>query len=90
LPWRWAGQYAAAKYIYMSSRVPAKLAIYRTIIKPAVTYARETWVLTKKDEALINTWEGKVLRKIFGPVNEGNVWRIRSNQELRCMYQDMD
>jgi hypothetical protein len=26
----------------------------------------------------------------FGPVNERNVWRIRSNQELRCMYQDLD
>jgi hypothetical protein len=46
--------------------------------------------LQKKDEALISTWERKVLRKIFGPVNERNVWRIRSNQELRCMYQDLD
>jgi hypothetical protein len=49
----------------------------------------ETWVLTKKDETLISTWERKVLRKMFGPVNERNVWRIRSNQELRCMYQDL-
>jgi hypothetical protein len=46
--------------------------------------------LQKKDEALISTGERKVLRKIFGPVNERNVWRIRSNQELRCMYQDLD
>jgi hypothetical protein len=68
----------------------AKLAIYKTIIKPIVTYASETWVLTIKDEALIGTWERKALRKIFGPVNERNVWRIRSNQELRCMYQDLD
>jgi hypothetical protein len=36
------------------------------------------------------TWERKVLRKIFGPVNERNVWRIKSNQERRCMYQDLD
>jgi hypothetical protein len=68
----------------------AKLAIYKTIIEPVVTYASETWVLTKKDEALISTWERKVLRKISGPVNERNVWRIRSNQGLRCMYQDLD
>jgi hypothetical protein len=67
-----------------------KLAIYKTIIRPIVTYASETWVLTKKDEALIGTWERKVLRKIFEPVNERNVRRIRSNQELRCMYQDLD
>jgi hypothetical protein len=68
----------------------AKLAIYKTIIKPVVTYASEAWVLTKKDEALISTWERKVLRKIFGPVNERNVWSIRSNQELRCTYRDLD
>jgi hypothetical protein len=33
----------------------AKLAIYKTIIKSVVTYASETWVLIKKDEALIST-----------------------------------
>jgi hypothetical protein len=44
----------------------------------------------KKDEALISTWEREVLRRIFGPVNERDVWRIRSNQELRCVYQDLD
>jgi hypothetical protein len=31
----------------ISSR-KAKLTIYKTIIKPIVTYASETWVLTKK------------------------------------------
>jgi hypothetical protein len=25
----------------------------------------------------------------FWASNERNVWRIRSNQELRCMYQDL-
>jgi hypothetical protein len=67
-----------------------KLAIYKAIIKPVVTYASETWVLYKKRDALISTWERKVLKKIFGPGNERNVWRIRSNQELRCMYQDLN
>jgi hypothetical protein len=36
--------------------------------------------LQKKDEALISTWERKVIRKIFGPVNERNVWRIINNK----------
>jgi hypothetical protein len=86
------GCYFALQRILRSKSISrkAKLAIYKTIIKPIVTYANETWVLTKKDEALINTWERKVLRKFFGPVNERNVWRIRSNQELRFMYQDLD
>jgi hypothetical protein len=86
------GCYFALQRILKSKSISrkAKLAIYKTIIKPIVTYASETWVLTKKDEALISTRERKVLRKLFGPVNERNVWRIRSNQELRCMYQDLD
>jgi hypothetical protein len=37
----------------------AKLAIYKKIIKPIVKYASETWVLTKKDETLISTWDGE-------------------------------
>jgi hypothetical protein len=59
------------------------------LFKPIVTYASETWVLTKKDEALISKWERKVVRKIFMPAKERNVWRIRSNQELRCVYEDL-
>jgi hypothetical protein len=39
---------------------------------------------------LISTWERKVLRKNFRPVNERNVRRIRSTQELRCVYQELD
>jgi hypothetical protein len=27
-------------------------------------------------------FEGKVLRKIFGPTNENGIWRIKTNQEL--------
>jgi hypothetical protein len=37
----------------------AKLAIYKAIIKPIVTHASETWVLTKKDEALSVHGKGK-------------------------------
>jgi hypothetical protein len=38
---------------------------------------------------IIFLWTVKDLA-IFGPVNKRNVWRIRINQELRCMYQDLD
>jgi hypothetical protein len=64
--------------------------MYSKIKLPTVTYASETWGRTKKDEALISTWERKVPRKVFRPVKERNLWRIRSSQELRYMYQDLD
>jgi hypothetical protein len=59
----------------------AKLNVYETIIRPVVTYARGTWTLTQKDESPINICERKVLRGIFGQVNDRGMWRIRSNKK---------
>jgi hypothetical protein len=44
------GCYFAVQRILKSKSIlwKAKLAIYKTIIKPTVTYASEPWVLTKK------------------------------------------
>jgi hypothetical protein len=38
----------------------------------------------------LNTWERKILRWIYGPVVEQGMWRIRTNQELRELYKDLD
>jgi hypothetical protein len=53
-----------------------KMKIYKTIIRPAVAYLSETWTLTAKDENNLHIFEGQILRKIFGPVNIDNIWRI--------------
>jgi hypothetical protein len=55
--------------------------IYKTIIRPVVTDSSETWTLTAKDENNLRTFERQILRKIFGPVNVDNIWRIRNNME---------
>jgi hypothetical protein len=48
-----------------------------------VTY---TWTLTKSNENMLRTFERKILRKIYGPIQEGDIWRIRNNEELnRCI-----
>jgi hypothetical protein len=44
----------------------------------------------KKDESQINIWERKVLRRIFGPVDDRGIWRIRSNKELADLYEEID
>jgi hypothetical protein len=59
----------------------AKMKIYKTIIRPVVTYSSETWTLTEKDENNLRTFERQILRKIFGPVSTDNIWRIRNNME---------
>ncbi|KAF6215793.1 hypothetical protein GE061_000128 [Apolygus lucorum] len=68
----------------------AKLTIYRTMIRPVVAYGSETWVLTHSSERMLNCWERKILRKIFGPVCEGGRWRIRHNRELGALYGQPD
>jgi hypothetical protein len=68
----------------------SKLSIYITIIRPVVTYGSGTWTVTEKDESQINIWERKVLRRIFGPVNDRGIWRVRSNKELVDLYEEID
>ena len=59
------------------------LNIYKTLIRSAVTYGCEAWILTSRDERQRRIFEWKILRKIFGPVQDENgFWRIRKNHEL--------
>ena len=60
----------------------SKLQIYKTLIRPVVTFGAETWTLTAVEENALRRFERKVLRKIYGPVVDKGVWRIRYNNEL--------
>jgi hypothetical protein len=51
----------------------AKMKIYKTMIRPVVTYSSETWTLTAKDENNLRIFKREILRKIFGPVNIDNI-----------------
>jgi hypothetical protein len=63
-----------------------KMHKHKTLIRAVVTYGSETWTLTKSDENLLRIFERKILRKIYGPIREGDIWRIRNNEELnRCI-----
>jgi len=42
-----------------------KLKIYKNLIIPAVTYGREAWTLTSRNEQQLRIFERKILRKIF-------------------------
>jgi hypothetical protein len=64
--------------------------IYKTTIRPVVTNASETWTLTAKDENNLRIFERQILRKIFGPVNVDNIWRIRNNMEIDELIEGAD
>ena len=52
------------------------------MIRQVVTYSSETWTLAAKDENNLRVFERQVLRKVFGPVNIDNIWRMRNNMEI--------
>jgi hypothetical protein len=51
---------------YISKKL--KLRIKNTIIDKTLTYASETWILTKRDRKQMNVFEREVYRRILGPV----------------------
>jgi hypothetical protein len=67
-----------------------KICLYKMIIRSAVTYGAETWMLTSKIEKMLMTWERKILRKVYGPTKESGQWRIKTNEELRTKYKSQD
>jgi hypothetical protein len=67
-----------------------KVRMYRIIIIPVVTYGSETWRLTANDERSLRTRERKVLTKIYGPVYDNGIWKIRTNKKLMALYQELD
>lgn len=63
-----------------------KCTLYRTLVRPVVTYGSETWSMTKRDEQDLMAFEHKILRRIFGGVREANRWRRRMNHELDALF----
>jgi hypothetical protein len=60
-------------------------------LRPVVTYGCEAWTLTNRDEQHLRIFEHRILRKIFGPVqNEDGSWRIRMNYELNELIGNAD
>lgn len=67
-----------------------KIALYKTLILPILMYGSESWAMDSSEEAILGSFERKILRKIFGPVCLGGEWRIRYNHELYQLYDDVD
>jgi len=56
-----------------------------------VTYGCEAWTLATRDEQHLRIFERKILRKMFGPVQEKDgSWRIRMNHELNEIIRNAD
>jgi len=63
-----------------------KSILKNTTIDKVLTYASETWTLTKRDRKQLNVFERKLYRRILGPVydNEKKNWRNLTNKEIHA------
>ena len=56
--------------------------VYKTLIRPVVSYGAEAWTLKKKEEEALVNFEGKIFRRIYGSKYESGEWKSRTNREL--------
>jgi hypothetical protein len=68
----------------------AKLKIYKTLIRPILSYGSEAWTMTSEETNALRIFERKIVRRIYGPINEGENWRIRTNKEIEDILEEAD
>jgi hypothetical protein len=65
------------------------MSVYKTIIRPVVTYGSETWTMNTTNKDKLKIFERKILRSIYGPVQDSdNEWRVRTNQEIEARIKE--
>jgi hypothetical protein len=62
-----------------------KILLYKTLIRPVVSYGAETWTMTKKEEQAVLVFERKIFTRIYDPKYENGERRTRTNRELEEM-----
>jgi hypothetical protein len=62
-----------------------KIILYKTLIRPVVSYGAEAWTLTKKEEQILLIFERKMFRRIYGHKYENGQWKSGTNRELEEM-----
>ncbi|KAJ4441600.1 hypothetical protein ANN_11456 [Periplaneta americana] len=67
-----------------------KIQIYKTLIRPIVTYSAETWTLIKSDQDYLRKFERKIMGRIYGPVLDNGMWKIRYNEEINQLIKGED
>jgi len=78
--------YFILQKFFKNKNIPKKLKLRleNTIIDKTLTYASETWTLTKRDRKQWNIFERKVYRRMLDPVydNKKENWRILTNKKM--------
>jgi hypothetical protein len=65
-----------------------KTQLYKTLIRPVIIYGSECWTLSQLDQQMMDGFERKVLRKIYGPVQGKGTRRSTHNDELYTLFKE--
>lgn len=85
--------YHANKNILRDKQIKkkTKIKLYKSLIRPVLTYAAEVICITKREEEELKIFERKVLRMIVGPTRLDNgEYRAKTNAELREVMDGED
>ena len=61
-----------------------------THIRPVVSYWSETWTLIKNEQGTLRGIKRNIVRRVYGPVKEGDECRIVNNQEIQELLNHED
>ena len=53
--------------------------MYKSLIRPVVSYGAEAWTLTEKEKQALLIFERKIFRRIYGPKYEKGEWKSWTN-----------
>jgi hypothetical protein len=82
--------YFAAIRLFRSRLLPrgTKILLYKTLIRPVVSYGAEPWKMTNKEEQALLVFERKIFRRVYGRKYENGEWKTRTNRELEEMSKE--
>jgi hypothetical protein len=63
--------------------------LYQTLVRPIglFTHGSECWPLSK-DGNVLQIFERRILRTIYGAINNNDTWRTSYNNELYTVYDE--
>jgi hypothetical protein len=67
-----------------------KIRLFVTLIQPVLCYGSVTWTLTQMTGKMLCTFEKKILKRIYGPIEDKGCWHSSWNSEIYNFYKDLN
>jgi hypothetical protein len=66
--------------------ITTKVQLLKTLIRPIVMYAADYRTVSQSDEQNMDVVERKLLQRIYGPIQDGGLWRSRDFELYIYIY----